>query len=151
LERGLHDCELDVAIAGLRGLAPLAARPLDDGGGATEAIAANNVVDGLALARLWQSNKPAVIAAAQPQNPPPPPNPPTLTTDQVNKLTRELDALADAIDGLSDALTAEAAYQVARGNPSRVAATLAAIAQGDAPPPELEVIRTPRTGTPLTH
>ncbi len=40
---------------------------------------------------------------------------------------------------------------MARGNPSRVAATLAAIAQGDAPPPELEVIRTPRTGTPLTH
>src|SRR5262249_48570833 len=32
LERGLHDVELDVAIAGLRGLAPLAARPLDDGG-----------------------------------------------------------------------------------------------------------------------
>ena len=145
LERGLHDTELDVCIAGLRGLAPLAARPLDDGGGATEAIAANNVVDGLTLAQLWQSNKPAVIAAAQPKNPPP------LTTDQVNKLTRELDALADAIDGLSDALTAEAAYQVARGNPSRVAATLKAIAQGDAPPPELDVIRTPRTGTALTH
>jgi hypothetical protein len=123
----------------------LAARPLDDGGGAVEAIAANNVVDGLTLAQLWQSNKPAVIAAAQPKNPPP------LTTDQVNKLTRELDALADAIDGLSDALTAEAAYQVARGNPSRVAATLKAIAQGDAPPPELDVIRAPRTGTALTH
>ena len=67
LERGLHDTELDVSIAGLRGLAPLAARPLDDGGGAIEAIAANNVVDGLTLAQLWQSNKPAVIAAAQPK------------------------------------------------------------------------------------
>ena len=146
LERGLHDTELDVAIAGLRGLAPLAARPLDDGGGAIEAIAANNVVDGLALAQLVAEQQAGGHRGGAAQR-----NPPPLTTDQVNKLTRELDALADAIDGLSDALTAEAAYQVARGNPSRVAATLTAIAQGDAPPPELDVIRTPRTGTALTH
>jgi hypothetical protein len=145
LERALHDIELDIAIAGLRKLSPLAARPLDDGGGATEAIAANNVVDGLDLARKWQSNQQTVLDAAHPANTPP------FTQDQINGLTRELNALADAIDGLSDALTAEAAYQVARGNTSRVASTLAAIAQGDAPPPELEVIRTPRTGTPLTH
>ncbi|MGZ5904624.1 MAG: hypothetical protein ACXWKQ_04685, partial [Reyranella sp.] len=144
-ERGLHDIELDIAIAGLRKLSPLAARPLDDGGGATEAIAANNVVDGLDLARKWQSNQQTVLDAAHPPNTPP------FTQDQINGLTRELTALADAIDGLSDALTAEAAYQVARGNTSRVASTLAAIAQGDAPPPELEVIRTPRTGTALTH
>ena len=38
-----------------------------------------------------------------------------------------------------------------RGNTSRTASTLAAIAQGDAPPPELEVARTPRSGTSLTH
>ncbi len=55
------------------------------------------------------------------------------------------------IDGLSDALTAEAAYQLVRGNTSRMASTLPAIAQGDAPPPELEVARTPRSGTSLTH
>ena len=58
---------------------------------------------------------------------------------------------ADAIDGLSDALTAESAYQMVRGNTSRTASTLAAIAQGDAPPPELEVARMPRSGTSLTH
>ena len=38
-----------------------------------------------------------------------------------------------------------------RGNTSRTASTLSAIAQGDAPPPELEVARTPRSGTSLTH
>ena len=55
------------------------------------------------------------------------------------------------IDGLSDALTAETAYQMARGNTSRIASTLAAIAHGDAPPPELEVARIPRSGIALTH
>ena len=57
----------------------------------------------------------------------------------------------ESVDGLSDALTAEAAYQMVRGNTSRLASTLPAIAQGDAPPPELEVARTPRTGTAITH
>src|SRR5205807_6843704 len=62
-----------------------------------------------------------------------------------------LDALGEAIDGLSDALTAEAAYQVARGNLSRIASTMSAVAQGDAPPPELDVGHPTRSGTPLTH
>ena len=35
--------------------------------------------------------------------------------------------------------------------PARTAATLAAIAQGDAPAPELEVARIPRSGTAVTH
>ena len=38
-----------------------------------------------------------------------------------------------------------------RGNPSRAAATLDALERGEAPPPELEVIRTPRTGSAFTH
>ena len=83
----------------------------------------------------------------QPSDPAVPPLPP----DQLTTIGRELDALVDAIDGLSDALTAEAAYQMARGNTSRLASTLTAIAQGDAPPPELEVARTPRSGTAVTH
>ena len=33
------------------------------------------------------------------------------------------------------------------GNPSRAAATLDALERGEAPPPELDVIRTPRTGS----
>src|SRR4030095_8504929 len=65
--------------------------------------------------------------------------------------TSIMNTLADAIDGVSDALTAESVYQMVRGNTSRTAATLAAIAQGDAPPPELEVTRTPRTGTSMTY
>ena len=68
-------------------------------------------------------------------------SPSSPTTAELASLRLELDGLADAIDGLSDALTAETAYQMARGNTARTAATLAAIAQGDAPPPELEVAR----------
>jgi hypothetical protein len=38
-----------------------------------------------------------------------------------------------------------------RGNTSRLASTLNAVATGDAPAPELEVARTPRSGIALTH
>ena len=63
----------------------------------------------------------------------------------------ELDALASSVDALSDALLAESTHHVVLGNPSRAAATLDALERGEAPPPELEVIRTPRTGSAFTH
>ena len=66
-------------------------------------------------------------------------------------LTAELDALGASIDAVSDALTAEAAYQMVRGNLSRTATALNAVANGDAPAPELEVAKTPRSGVALTH
>ena len=46
---------------------------------------------------------------------------------------------------------AESVYQAVRGNTARAASTLDAIARGEAPPPELEVVRTPRSGVALTH
>jgi hypothetical protein len=141
-ERGLHDLRLDRFIAPLRNLAPIAARRLEATNLPVEKIAANNVVDGLALSAKWQDSQAAVLNALQPVSP---------TAGELVSLRRELDGLADAIDGLADALTAEVAYQMARGNTSRTAATLAAIAQGDAPAPELEVARIPRSGTAVTH
>jgi hypothetical protein len=140
VERLLHDLGLDTFIAPLRGLAPLAASPLAPTAAASEAIAANNVVDGLALFGLWQTNRTSVLQRMA-----------GATADQLAALGRALDALGDVIDGLGDALTAEAAYQIARGNRSRIASTLSAVAQGDAPPPELDVAHPPRSGTPLTH
>ena len=141
-ERALHDLGLDRFIAPLRNLAPLAARRLEATSLPVEKIAANNVVDGLALSAKWHDAQAAVINALQPVNP---------TAGELVSVRREFDGLADAIDGLADALTAEVAYQMARGNTSRTAATLAAIAQGDAPAPELEVARIPRSGTAVTH
>jgi hypothetical protein len=63
----------------------------------------------------------------------------------------ELDALADSVDAVSDALMAESVHQVVRGNPLRAAMTVESIAGGETPPPELEVARTPRTGIAVTH
>ena len=55
-----------------------------------------------------------------------------------------------AVDAAADAVTAEGVYQLARGNLAR-AATLDDVAGGLAPPPRLEFVRTPRTGTAITH
>ena len=96
-----------------------------------EAIAANNVVDGLVLNRRWKEERTAVARGAERR--------PSWARAIFRRSASIFDKLADAIDGLSDALTAESAYQMVRGNTSRTASTLSAIAQGDAPPPELEV------------
>ena len=142
VERNLHDASLDHLIAPLRELAPLTAKKLESTSLPVEKIAANNVVDGLVLHSKWTDSQAAVTSAVQAAG---------ATNSELATLTLEFDALGDAIDGLSDALTAEAAYQVTRGNTARTASTFAAVAQGAAPPPELEVARMPMDGTALTH
>jgi hypothetical protein len=142
IERALHDLSLDHLIMPLRELAPLVAGKLEQTTLPVESIAANNVVDGLVLQRKWQSDKAGVTAKLQQAS---------ANADQLTTIGRELDALSETIDGISDALSAEAAYQVARGNTIRTAGTLAAVATGDAPAPELEVLRMPRTGTSSVH
>ena len=142
IERSLHDLALDPFISPLRELAPLVAGKLEQPTQPVAAIAANNVVDGLVLQRKWATDKTTVTAKLQAVG---------ATSANLTKIGFELDALADTIDGLSDALTAEAAYQVVRGNTLRTAGTLAAVASGDAPAPELEVLRMPRTGISAVH
>jgi hypothetical protein len=141
-ERRLHDLRKDQFIAPLRELAPLTARKLENTDLPVESIAANNVVDGLVLNQKWLNEKQTVTNRLQSAG---------AAADDLTKLGRELDGLADSIDAVSDALTAETAYQMVRGNTSRLASTLNAVATGDAPAPELEVARTPRSGIPLTH
>ncbi len=72
-------------------------------------------------------------------------------TNSRDVLVAELNALADSVDAVSDALIAESVHQVVRGNPLRAVTTVDSIAGGETPPPELEVVRTPRTGIALTH
>jgi hypothetical protein len=140
-ERRLHELRLDRFIAPFRDLAPLAVREREPTTAPVEALAADNVVDGLVLLQRWQDLAdpavPALLADA--------------TQPERDRLTGELAALRDAVDGLSDALMAEVAYQMARGNPWRMASTLSAVAQGENPPPELEVAQQPRGGTTVTH
>jgi hypothetical protein len=143
IERRLHELKLDKYIQMLRQLAPLTAGKLEQTSEPVENIAANNVVDGLVLREKWSTQAASVTAQLMAL--------PNANTVDVGKIGKELDALVDTIDGVSDALTAETAYQLVRGNASRLASTLSSIASGDAPAPELEVGRTPRTGTALTH
>jgi hypothetical protein len=148
VERLLHETvvdngrSMDRFIAPLRRVAPLIARASANTSAPVESIAANNVVDGLVLNRRWKEERSIVQAELAKEG---------FGTSDLSALTTIFAKLDDMTDGLSDALTAESVYQLTRGNTSRTASTLAAIAQGDAPPPELEIARTPRSGNALTH
>jgi hypothetical protein len=131
-ERALHGHRLDDTIDEFRAMAPFVATTAPASAQAAESVAARNVVDGLALFALYDAR--------------PSPMPPLFL-----RCAGPLDQLGEAIDALADALVAETAHQAVRGNTERTAATLQAIASGERPPPDLEVARTPRTGTAVTH
>jgi hypothetical protein len=145
-ERRLHELKLDRLIESFRKVAPLGGK-LENTEQPVEAIAANNVVDGLELQRKWNAVKDSPDASADFLSALKPP--PAIT--ERTTLRNELNALDDAVDAVSDAVVAESVYQAVRGNTVRTASTLDAIARGEAPPPELEVVRTPRSGVALTH
>ncbi|ULA60262.1 MAG: hypothetical protein LZF60_220179 [Nitrospira sp.] len=123
---------------------------------ALKSLPAAAVVDGLALHRRWTASQ----QHQAPQTPwdvttvPfgnttlgfPPPGSPDFTA-----LVDVLKTLDDLVDSVGDSVVAESVYQLVQGNPLRSGATLDAIAAGEVPPPELEVIRTPRSGIGLTH
>jgi hypothetical protein len=60
------------------------------------------------------------------------------------------EGMSDALDAVADALTAEAVYQIVKGNPENALATLERIAKGEEPPP-LTVTQSPTPGVRLTH
>src|SRR5690606_15396004 len=88
-ERPLHDLRKDRFIAPLRELAPLTARKLETTDLPVESIAANNVVDGLVLNEKWQKEGTTVIDRLGSAG---------ASADDLTKLGRELDRLADSID-----------------------------------------------------
>jgi hypothetical protein len=139
LERSLHDNGLDTLIQPLRAIAPLNGTP-DSSTTTTTSVAANGVVDGLALLNSIFPNGVLATGFGLPAD-----------TATRNTLTSALRALTGALDSVADLSLAESVHQLVRGNPVRGGATLDAIARGDAPPPEFEVIQTPRSGTAFTH
>lgn len=150
-ERRLQDAGLARFIAPFREAAPLVAGKMPGSGPApgqpVEAIAAGNVVDGLLLQRRWRAagSLDALLAGIAR-----PPDAADLLAAG-HDLDHALMTLDDAVDAVADALLAESVHQAVQGNPSRTASTLDAIAAGAAPPPELDIARTPRTGSALTH
>jgi len=138
-ERRLHELHLDDTIEDFRRLAPFTPVNAPPDAKPSESIAARNVVDGLALRALHQR----VIVRGE------------ISTPELKALLMRAQAalavLDDAVDAVSDAAVAETAYQAVRGNVTRTATTLQAIAGGEVPPPELEFARTPRTGLGVAH
>lgn len=138
LERRLHELNLDVLIAPLRALAPLVAGQLTPTapGEPLEAIAANNVVDGMKL----------LLALAAKSD--------LFATDPFGAhraaLEAEAASLRDVVDAINDLALAEGVYQAVQGNAARAAATLDAVSRGDTPT-EFDVVRTPVSGTGFTQ
>ena len=150
-ERGLHEghptLQLDKYIAPLRKKAPLVAGKVKQSGevideNVLEAIAARNVVDGLQLHKLWKETGITWGSSN---------GLPDLNSEEQKAILAELESLDQAIDSISDVVVAESVYQATQGNMMRAGATLDAVSAGDVPPPELEVVRTPRTGIGITH
>ena len=150
-ERRLQEAKKPQFISFFRELAPLVARKLEQTDQPVEAIAANNVADGLELQRRWLTARKRTDALTELFSPLQKKPSEAELTNARSVLAAELDALADSVDAVSDALMAESVHQVVCGNPVRAALTVESIAGGETPPPELEVARTPRSGIALTH
>ena len=135
LERALRDRDPRLArfIAPLRELAPL--RPVTDGGvtSPTEAIAARDVVDGVALLERWRASEAGVLDAL------------AAVGAERAAVAEEIARLADMLDAVSDLMVAESVYQTTIGNFERARAALAVLDRQERPI-DAQVVRTPRGG-----
>ncbi|HEX6685145.1 MAG TPA: hypothetical protein VF062_20310 [Candidatus Limnocylindrales bacterium] len=153
-ERGLHDrhaqAEVDRFIHALRRFFPLrGTKPAE--GVPIEAIEARNVIDGLALLRhvTRRGNRRFPFGLDIPLDPPEP------SAQQLAAIDTEVERLIDINDALADLAVAESVHQMVQGNMDRAGATLDAFskagATGGGPPPDPDVVTTPRSGTSLTQ
>ncbi len=143
LERGLRDRRVELAgyVLALRRAAPLAtATDGFDDDRPVEAIAARDVVDGLALLELWRTDEDALFQR---------PGLPATGADR-DDIEAELAALDELLDAVSDLLVAESVYQMVAGNDERAGAALDALDR-QSPLPDVGVARTPRTGSSASH
>lgn len=155
-ERGLHDAhnlaEVDKFIYPLRLAFPLVANqlvstrvtePTD-----IKLLEARNVIDGLKLVERAKRG-PRSYPFGFPIGFLPGHLPPA-TAQERAAIDREVDRLLDLHDALGDLTLAESVYQVVQGNFERAAAVTTALQSG-APPPEIQVVNTPRNGLDLNH
>jgi hypothetical protein len=152
-ERGLHDrtdAEIDEFIFELRNEFPLVAKKFKDTAPGTEdpeyeSIAqaeAKNVLDGVAflehIEKTGTKTYPFDLAL------------PNASVDQEKAINDEVIKLIEINDAVADLALAESVHQVVLGNYERAAATMDTYSKGNYPPTP-EVIKTPRSGTLLTH
>lgn len=155
-ERGLHDdhglAEVDKFIYPLRQVFPLVANQLQSTANNTVDITlleARNVMDGVQLVNRLRTPGNATYPFGIPTGVAPG-QVPTATAAEATAINAEADRLMNLYDALGDLVLAESVYQVVLGNFDHSAAVTTAFSSG-APPPEMQVVKTPRTGFSLTH
>jgi hypothetical protein len=151
-ESELHERQQDRFIDQFRAAFPLVAAkeaaPAPDE--SVEAMAARNVVDGLALARWWDDPDRTDIAAGDGNARDFARTVRFRTAAEHNVLRQEIKRIQNTIDAVSDVLMYEGVYHAVQGNYERGGAALEA-SSGQLYPPELESIRTPVPGKTLQH
>ena len=134
VERDLHERGLDASVDNAREVSPLPGQEMLP-------IAARRL-DGLSLHKLWSDSEDHavdhLVAGSQDE---------ALRRRAAGVLRR----LGVAVDAAADLLQAEQVHHIVRGNLTAAVNTLGDIDRGLAPPPELDVVRTPRTGATVTH
>jgi hypothetical protein len=143
-ERGLRERSVSLAkwILPLRKLAPLPQTNGGDQTGPLEAMAARDVVDGVKLLELWKLLGQDIFG--------PDGIGPVPSASERAGIAAELEQIEDLLDAVSDLLLAESVHQSTLGNTDRAAAAMDALDR-QGPPPDPDVIRTPRTGLGLQH
>jgi hypothetical protein len=139
-------------LPALRQVAPLVAGKRDPlpAGVPVDAVAATDVVDGLALIRAtapdagtpipWGTTPSGAGIAL-----------PALTDADGVALAAAIEDLRDAVDAVGDLLVADAVHHAVTGSPAAAGGGLDVLAGAELPPPEPEVVRTPRGGIGVTH
>ena len=141
-EDALHDQNLDKYVQPFRNAYPLVGSKLTPSSAPTEAVAASEVVDGLALRSAWDTGK--LVAGQNWGTGLPAPG-----ADQ-NSVIAILKVLDDYADALADVSISEAVFQIVRGNFGNGGGLMDAISRGSRPP-DPDVVTTPRGGIDLTH
>ena len=168
-ERGLHEntlgVEADVFIYPLRQAFPLASSNLNtttpnttdiadaktSNGLATtdkaiETIEANNVIDGLKLIEHVQKTGNKTYPFGLPASY----NLPAAGSAQTSAIEAEVTRIMEIHDAISDLVMAEQVYQTVKGNAERSSGVSNAFSKGTYPP-DMDVVKTERTGVTLTH
>ncbi|HEU5268718.1 MAG TPA: hypothetical protein VFU36_02255, partial [Jatrophihabitans sp.] len=147
-ERTLQQTVAGSYLAEFRAIAPSPARTVTEDGTLTATALPAGLVDGLVLAEKLTAGATdlrALLDRIQAEDANRPATPLRPAVDAA------LAGLHEIMDATADALLADAVHHAVNGAPSRAAATLDALADGEGSVPELDALRTPRGGIALSH
>ena len=136
-EKLLRDQKAHHLIHGLRECYPLARNEYDEEDGTTGGFAELTVVNGLQIIDKIDDVTAGICPAVK-------------KPDEIQKVKKAVDAIANVLDGSADILLYEAALQMTRGNFNQAAAAMDA-AKGEHHPPIPESLDTLLPGTDLLH